>query len=57
MNKEKITEIKKDGKTQGWYGSKIPETAQEILDEVEKELEEKYKFPKELKGGIKKDDR
>ena len=40
--KGKITEIKVNGKTKGWYGKKIPQTAQEIIDEVTEELEEKY---------------
>ncbi len=31
----KICEIKKNGKVIGWYGSKIPKTVQDILEEIE----------------------
>ena len=41
---EKITELKINGKTQGWYGKRFPKTAQEILDEVEKEMNAKYAY-------------
>ena len=40
--KEKITEIKVNGKRKGWFSKRIPQTAQEIIDEVSEELEEKY---------------
>lgn len=52
MKDHKITEIKIDGKTKGYYGRRIPQTAQEIIDEVEKEMEIKYNG---MKGGNKKD--
>ena len=47
MKDEKITEIRVNGKTKGWYGKRIPKTAQEIIDEVEKEMNAKYNQLKE----------
>ena len=39
--KDKITEIKINGKTTGYYGKRISQTAQEIIDEVSEELNKK----------------
>lgn len=52
--KEKITEIKINGKTKGWFGKRIPKTAQEIIDEVTEEIEEKYNLKRENKDEPKK---
>ena len=34
MNKERLVEIRVDGKTIAWYGIRFPKTAQEVSDSI-----------------------
>ena len=35
MNKERLVEIRIEGKTIGWYGIRFPKKAQEIINEAQ----------------------